>query len=184
MLPKQIRQSSWPPQPPDSAGATAGREADATRCAPAVEVERHLVLPVARRARSSVVEAGPSSATDPVGLAVELDRDLALAPSTAAQAPPPAYSTSSGSPASPAVQGRSQEPPGKTSALGAITPGAGRVGLPQRRHRLGERVQRVQLAQLGLDRVLGPVVFALAEVDPAQRAAPPPEEEAGQPLQP
>ena len=92
---------------------------------------------------------------------------------------PPRRGRSSSSPSSPAIQGRSQEPPGKSSALGAITARAGRVGGAQRRHRRRQLAQRVELAQLGLDRLLGRRVFALAEVEPGQRAAQAPEEEAG-----
>ena len=48
----------------------------------------------------------------------------------------------------------------------------------QRRHRLRQLLQRVDLPQLGLDRFLGRPVFALAEVGPGERAAEAPEEEA------
>src|SRR4029077_15535617 len=50
-------------------------------------------------------------------------------------------------------------------------PGPGPVGGPDRRHRLGQLAQGVDLAQLLLDRLLGRPVLALAEVGPGERSA-------------
>ena len=58
-------------------------------------------------------------------------------------------------------------------------PGAGRVARPQRLERRRQVLKGVLLAQLRLDRLLGGEIVALAEVEPAQRPAEAPEEEAG-----
>ena len=87
-----------------------GGSGGATRAAGAPRARR---APVRRL--STELAAAPSSSTA-----------ISPVPSTVAWAPPASYSTSSSSPSSPAVQGRSQEPPGKSSGVGGMTlaPGA------------------------------------------------------------
>ena len=68
---------------------------------------------------------------------------------------------------------------GEDLGAGGDDAGAGGVGRAQRRHRLRQAAQGVDLAQLLLDRDLRGEVFALAEVGPGEGAAEAPEEEAG-----
>ena len=92
-----------------------------------------------------------------------------------AQASPAAYSSVQGGSPSAATHGSDSDPPGKTSSLGTATsaPGAsvGRSGASGS-GRLARR-----RAQLLPDHGLGSLVLALAEVHPAQGAAPAPQKE-------